>query len=104
MDPDVSNVIDNNGNYSGVDPEYNDESDENDALIPTYNSENSSGDDDDDSDDFIFQENDEDDYLKADAFEYFVTRTDDPDFIPDINGGYNDIDVDNDINGDVVIL
>ena len=79
----MSNVIDNNGNYSGVDPEYNDESDENDALIPPYNSENSSGDDDDDddSDDFIFQENDEDDYLNADAFEYFVTRTDDPNFI-----------------------
>ena len=42
--------------------------------------------------------------MKTDSFEYFVTRTDNPDYMPYINGGDDDFDADNDINGDILIM
>ena len=43
LDPDFINIIDNSWNSTGVDPEDNEYSNDNDDLILPYNSENSSG-------------------------------------------------------------
>ena len=73
LDPDVINFIDNNENSNRLDPKENDKFFDNDELILPYDNDKSAGGSDDDSDDFIFQDNDKNDFLKADDFEYFLT-------------------------------
>ena len=65
------NLIDNNRNFTGVYPEDNYQSNDNDDLFSPYNIYNNDIGGYDDKYALPFKDNDKDDYLKVYYFQYF---------------------------------